>query len=163
MLNKFDTAHAVANLDVASGTQVFSCTVINGGAGYIKTPRISFRKGGGSGAAAYAVLTGGSISSVVMTSLGQDYSEPPYVYFDDSIIEPGERIYQSSTGALGTVEYWDNDSNLLYIYKDPVSPEFDNSQITYNGINILVDSVAGWYNTSGKKTNVLPESEISVI
>ena len=160
---KFDTAHAVANLDVANGTQVFSCTIINGGKGYIKTPRISFRKGGGSGAAAYAVLTGGSISSVVMTSLGQDYSEPPYVYFDDSIIEPGERIYQSSTGALGTVEYWDRDSNLLYIYKDPTSPEFDLSQITYNGINILVDSVAGLYNTSGKRTNVLPESEITVI
>jgi len=162
-LNKFETAHATAILDPVTATTVFNCTVDNSGKGYIKTPRITFRKGGGSGASAVATLTNDSVTSITMTNLGSEYVEAPYVYFDESIIEPGENILQPASGAKGKVEYWDKERNLLYVIKDPGSFEFDTTQISYNDINILVGSVVGYYNTSGKRTNVLSESEITVI
>lgn len=161
--NKFVTAVASANLDNVTGSTVASCTINNSGAGYIKPPVVSFKKGGGSGAAGRATLTGNVISGIVMDNLGNNYTYAPIVTIGESIIETGEYIYQSGTGGRGKVDYWDKTLNLLYIYKDPFSADFDTTQINYNGINILVDSIVGYYKTSGKPINVLSEAEISII
>lgn len=161
--NKFKTATATANLDPITGTTVFSCNIIEPGIGYIKTPSITFRKGGGSGAAAVATIAGGSVTGITMLNLGFDYVEPPDVKFEDPIIEPGEVILQDLTGAKGRVELWDKENNFLYVVKDPGSLDFAAGQISYNDINIVVSSVVGYYDTSGKRINSLPESEIAVI
>ena len=48
-------------------------TVDNGGSGYIGAPAVTF-VGDGVGAAGYAVMSGGSVASIVMTSPGYSYS-----------------------------------------------------------------------------------------
>ena len=48
-------------------------TVDNGGSGYIGAPAVTFA-GDGVGAAGYAVMSGGSVASIVMTSPGYGYS-----------------------------------------------------------------------------------------
>lgn len=160
---KFVTAAATAELDPVNGTSVISCRIDNRGKGYTKVPSITFRKGGGSGAAASITLLNGEVNTITMTNLGLEYIEAPTVIFEESRIQAGEMVYQSSTGALGVVEYWDREKNLLYVTREPGSLEFDTSEISYNGINIFVNSVLGYYNTSGKRTTVLPEAEITVI
>jgi autotransporter-associated beta strand protein len=54
-------------------------TVDNGGSGYIGAPAVTFSGGGGVGAAGYAVMSGGSVASIVMTSPGYGYSSAPTV------------------------------------------------------------------------------------
>jgi autotransporter-associated beta strand protein len=53
-------------------------TVDNGGSGYIGAPAVTFT-GDGIGAAGYAVMSGGSVASIVMTSPGYGYTYAPTV------------------------------------------------------------------------------------
>jgi len=63
-----------------SGTTVASLSVTDGGSGYTSAPTVSFSGGGGSGAAATAVI-GGRVSSVSITNRGQEYTSAPTVSF----------------------------------------------------------------------------------
>lgn len=57
-------------------------TITNGGTGYGTTPPgVTFTGGGGSGAAATAVLTNGVVTSVVITNPGSGYTSAPTVHF----------------------------------------------------------------------------------
>ena len=71
------TATAVANL---SGGSVFSVSIVDGGSGYgDRPPAVSFSGGGGSGAIAYAVLTDGTVTSIIVSVTGSGYSSTPLV------------------------------------------------------------------------------------
>jgi hypothetical protein len=72
---------------VRSGTAVgpsgmiASITVTNGGSGYTTNFPVTFTGGGGSGAAATAIVTGSAVTSVTVTSPGTGYTTPPVVNF----------------------------------------------------------------------------------
>jgi hypothetical protein len=169
----FKTARAKAT--IANGS-ITGITVIAGasGAGYVETPRVTLNGGGAtitysgttvtdSGGQAYAVVSGGSVVSIGLTTNGLGYTSPPSVVIDPPGIRKGCRVIQPSTGAQGSVDEWDQDNNLLYIFKDPVSPDFTASTLSCNGINIPVASVSGNYSTRGKRIKSIQESEINII
>jgi len=56
-------------------------TLGSGGSGYTSAPTVIFTGGGGSGAAATAVLSGTSIASFAMTNVGSGYTSAPTVSF----------------------------------------------------------------------------------
>jgi hypothetical protein len=73
-------AEGIANVSAGS---VFGVTVTNGGGGYGATPpSVTFSGGGGSGAIAYAVLTNGVVTQIVMSVTGTGYTSAPTVNID---------------------------------------------------------------------------------
>jgi hypothetical protein len=54
-------------------------TVTNPGSGYASVPAVTFSGGAGTGAAATAVLTNGSVTSVTVTNGGSGYTSDPTV------------------------------------------------------------------------------------
>ncbi len=60
---------------------VGSFTVTNGGTGYTSPPAVALTGGGGTGATAHAVLTGGVVTSIVVDTAGEGYTSPPAVAF----------------------------------------------------------------------------------
>ena len=52
-------------------------TLTSGGLGYTTAPAVTFSGGGGFGAAATAVLTGGVVTSITITNVGAGYTSPP--------------------------------------------------------------------------------------
>ncbi len=59
--------------------QITGVSVSNGGQNYASAPAVTFSGGGGTGAAAHAVLTNGLVSSIVIDSAGSGYTTPPTV------------------------------------------------------------------------------------
>lgn len=55
--------------------------ITNGGSGYTSAPTVSFTGGGGTGAAATAVVEGGVVTEVVVTAPGTGYTSTPTVVF----------------------------------------------------------------------------------
>ena len=167
----FNTARA--NARVANGS-ITGIVVIDAGAGYVETPRVTLNDGGATitysgttvtdtGGKAYAVISGGAVASIGLTSNGYEYTSVPTVDIDPPGIRKGCRVIQSSTGAQGSVDEWDQDNNLLYIFKDPVSPDFTASTLSCHGLNIPVASVSGNYSTLGKRIKSIQDSEINII
>jgi len=60
---------------------VGTIAVSDGGSGYTSAPTVAFTGGGGSGAAATAVLTDGVVTSVVVTDPGSGYTSTPTISF----------------------------------------------------------------------------------
>lgn len=54
-------------------------TGLSGGAGYIASPIVSFSGGGGSGAAAHAIISNGSVTAIILDAGGAGYASPPTV------------------------------------------------------------------------------------
>ena len=167
----FNTAQAKA---IIANESITGITVTDVGAGYVETPRVTLNGGGAvitysgttvtdTGGSAYAVLSGGTVASIGLTSNGLGYTSAPSVVIDPPGIRKGCRVIQSATGAQGSVDEWDQDNNLLYIFKDPVSPDFTASTLSCNGLNIPVASVSGNYSTRGKRIKSIQESEINII
>lgn len=69
-----------AFVDLTRG-RVTSVTVTNGGTGYTSAPTVSLTSGGGSGAAAKAIINGGVVTQVLITSNGTGYTSAPTVGF----------------------------------------------------------------------------------
>lgn len=67
--------------DYLTPNSVTGVTVTSGGASYEGVPTVSFSGGGGSGAAARAVMNGAVVSSVTVTEPGEGYSTAPTVAF----------------------------------------------------------------------------------
>jgi hypothetical protein len=59
--------------------QVSFVKVTNGGSGYTEAPAVEFTGGGGSNAAATAVISGGKVSAVRLTNPGSGYTSAPEV------------------------------------------------------------------------------------
>lgn len=167
--NKFVPAYAKATVQNGGVTAI---TVLNGGTGYVQIPNVNFNGGGvivpfiagatGTFASATASILNGSVNNIAINSLGVDYVDAPFVKIDPPGFQKGQRIYQANTGGRGIIDNWDGENNLLYIYKDGTSPEFDATPISYFGININVDSIYGIYNTLGKGIKSIQESEINI-
>jgi hypothetical protein len=66
-------------------------TVTCAGAGYTEAPSVSLAGGGGSGAAASAILTNGSVTSISLTSGGSGYTSAPTV----TLSAPPASVYYS--------------------------------------------------------------------
>ncbi|HEX8619363.1 MAG TPA: hypothetical protein VF911_17405, partial [Thermoanaerobaculia bacterium] len=64
-----------------SGLYVAGISITNGGSGYTTAPTISFTGGGGSGAAAKAVISAGVVTNIVITNPGYGYTSAPTVVF----------------------------------------------------------------------------------
>ncbi len=56
-----------------------SVAVTNGGSGYTAPPAISFTGGGGGGAVANAVMSGGSVTGILLSNVGAGYTAAPTV------------------------------------------------------------------------------------
>jgi hypothetical protein len=87
-------ATATANL---TGQFVTSYNVADGGAGYLVAPTVTVSGGGGSGAAAHTVVSGGMVTSVVADGSGSGYTSPPTV-----TIAPPSAVFVYGT-------FWSND------------------------------------------------------
>jgi hypothetical protein len=60
---------------------VTSITLTSGGAGYTSIPTITFTGGGGTGAAAMALVSGGRVTGITMTNDGSGYTSAPTLSF----------------------------------------------------------------------------------
>ena len=58
-----------------------SVSITNAGTNYTSVPTVAFTGGGGSGATAYAVLTGDAVKNIVITDKGNGYTSAPTVVF----------------------------------------------------------------------------------
>ena len=67
-----------------SSQTVTAIAVSNGGSGYSTAPSVLINGGGGTGAAAHAVLTNGVVTSIVMDNVGSGYTSTPSVYIGGS-------------------------------------------------------------------------------
>jgi len=71
-----------STFDNHGAKEIDSIIVTNGGSGYVGVPTVGFTGGGGSGAAATAVLDGGGhVASVTITNPGSGYTSTPAVTF----------------------------------------------------------------------------------
>jgi hypothetical protein len=96
-------AEGIANVSAGS---VFGVTITNGGGGYGATPpSVFFSGGGGSGAIAYAVLTNGVVTDIVMSVTGTGYTSAP-----DVVINFPTPIVPSST-TFWRLGVWTSNSN----------------------------------------------------
>jgi len=68
-------------------SSVASVTLTRGGAGYSLPPEVSFLGGGGSGAAAIAAISDGTVTSVTVTNGGSGYNSAPEVLFSGGFTE----------------------------------------------------------------------------
>ena len=65
----------------ARAAAITGATVTSGGTGYTAAPTVSFTGGGGAGATATAVVSGGSVVSVSLTAPGTGYTGAPTIAF----------------------------------------------------------------------------------
>ncbi|MDB6111915.1 MAG: hypothetical protein JWR69_3665, partial [Pedosphaera sp.] len=82
-----------------TGSFVTSCTVNQGGNGYISPPGVTFSGGGGSGAAATATLSNGVVTAIGVNNAGSGYTSTPTV-----TIAPPPDVTTYLT-------YWSNDGS----------------------------------------------------
>jgi hypothetical protein len=75
----YATAPAVTVPAPDLGGQVSGFTITSAGAGYAEAPSVTLTGGGGTGAAATAILTNGSVTSISLTSQGSGYTSAPAV------------------------------------------------------------------------------------
>ena len=76
---RFDRGTNANILATLTPTSIASITIVDGGAGYVTSPAIEIIGGGGSGAIANAVVTGGVITACYVINGGAGYTEPPTV------------------------------------------------------------------------------------
>jgi FtsP/CotA-like multicopper oxidase with cupredoxin domain len=83
VFNTTTCVRATATVTVRGNGQrnVNGFTMTNVGAGYTSVPAVTFSGGGGTGAAATAVLTAASVKSVTITNGGSGYTSAPTVAF----------------------------------------------------------------------------------
>lgn len=63
---------------------IYRLTVTNGGSGYAIAPTVTFSGGGGTSAAATAILLNGAVTQLAITNAGLSYSPAPTVVFTAS-------------------------------------------------------------------------------
>jgi hypothetical protein len=69
----------VTQIAVEGGDSVTSVNITDGGAGYTSVPTVSFSGGGGAGATATAVVTGGVVTAITLITSGSGYDSAPLI------------------------------------------------------------------------------------
>jgi hypothetical protein len=75
------TSSGQARLEASITTGVVAVSLNNQGTGYTSAPAVSFTGGGGTGAAATALISDGKIVKIIVTNPGKDYVSSPTVSF----------------------------------------------------------------------------------
>lgn len=104
-------------------TGIFAVAVATAGSSYTSAPQVSISGGGGTGAKAYATISGGQITGIVVTNSGSGYTSTPTVSVSGgggSGFVPGTITYTSAT--TGTIVGF----NYSYI-------DISNIMVTYGG------------------------------
>ena len=104
-------------------TGIFAVAVATAGSSYTSAPQVSISGGGGTGAKAYATISGGQITGIVVTNSGSGYTSTPTVSVSGgggSGFVPGTITYTSAT--TGTIIGF----NYSYI-------DISNIMVTYGG------------------------------
>ena len=87
-----------------SGTgTVVQINVLNPGSGYTSNATITFTGGGGTGAAATAIVDSGSITAIAVTNAGSGYTSPPTITFSGGGGTGASAQAELLTFATGTV------------------------------------------------------------
>lgn len=81
---------------------VHRINVTNGGSGYTSAPTVAFSGGGGTGAAAVAVLEGGAVARIDVTNPGSGYTSAPTVGLTGGGGTLARAVAVISAAALGT-------------------------------------------------------------
>lgn len=101
-------------------------TLISGGTAYVTPPVVTIAGGGGQGAEAIAILTGGAVTSLVLISRGWGYTSAPAVSFAG-----GGGSGAAATATIGvTFPYAD-------VAFSPVSESADGTSVISGSITIL--------------------------
>ncbi len=91
-------AVAVATLNGISGA-----TLTAGGANYVSAPAVQFSGGGGTGAAAQAIVSGGVVTAIVMTNLGSNYTTAPIITLNGGGGTGATALANLSLGTVGSL------------------------------------------------------------
>lgn len=108
----FEAATAVATVTDGSVTGI---TVISGGSGYTREPKVTLSGGGGSGATAKAVLSGNKLGSVLVLTAGSGYQSSPTVTIGEPSqvlrleMQSGPRIRVNGEAGSAAVVEWAED------------------------------------------------------
>lgn len=78
---QLDQKNALVIENPATGTMLISVGISNGGSGYATPPTVVFTGGGGTGAAANAVISGGVVTRINVTNSGWGYTSTPAISF----------------------------------------------------------------------------------
>ena len=110
-----NTPVAYATATISNGV-VTSINLVGGGAGYTKTPQITFStSNGGTGATAEADVSNGIITEINILNGGSGYTSAPSVYFDGQT-----NMYSTSHGMIqnssGTVNIINNNIGSITTY-----------------------------------------------
>ena len=85
-------------------SKVYRVDLINPGDGYTKVPKISFLGGGGSGAAATAVLGNGIVGVITITNPGSGYVSPPSISFTGiSTVSAAATVILTPNGGISAI------------------------------------------------------------
>ena len=84
-----------------SGSFIISYNLLDGGSGYTTPPNVHVSGGGGSGATAHAIVSGGVVTDVLADLAGSGYSSTPTVTIDP----PPENLSYTT--------YWSNDGTSV--------------------------------------------------
>ena len=95
-------------------------TLLDGGMDYATPPTVGFLGGGGTGAAARAILTDGVVTRLLMTALGSGYTSPPAVSIT-RVDGTGATAEVTAFDGLGTVTITNGGSG----YAPSPSPQID--------------------------------------
>ncbi len=124
-------AGATATMTHTSGFTLTGFTLASGGAGYLTAPNVILTGGGGTGAAAHAVVSDGAVTSVVLDSAGTGYTSAPTV---------------TITGGCLRASLSDAGGKQVYLQEYPVYWDFDDGNGCVPAYIILLGSLP--YKTS---------------
>lgn len=142
-----------------SFTGIDSISVINAGINYETTPQVVIT-GDGTGAAAYATLSGNRIKNIVVTSKGINYSRATVSIVSDSGSEAtAEAVLESRYGSLRTYYYKANGEKVI-VDNMAGTIDYDTGRIHLKGVTIYGVGSNDFYDTNVVTINTVPQSDI---
>lgn len=93
---------------------IIRIAVGSGGSGYTAPPAVVFSGGGGTGATAYAHLSGGAVESVVIGAGGTGYTAPPTISFTGSGGTGAAATAYVQSGGLRPLSFFKGRFNDMY-------------------------------------------------
>jgi hypothetical protein len=136
----------------------------NGGVGYTSVPTVSISGGGGAGATAHAIISGGIVTGIALDTPGSGYTSAPTM-----AITGGAGAGATATVAIGTVTYFCSlDLNMFaspgFADGYPADPKvFACGQGTYPSyFGVCFVGAAGW-NSDPPVTPIVPGGILTAI